>query len=102
MAEDLLRKMRGEAEEIFKASVHRVDPYEATGKFVRMKEGKLSLGSEKSSEIELELDAIVLSGPGIDPSAHVGGAIQGAPAWPGAGETLVDADGDGDRRIGQR
>ena len=43
MAEDLLRKMREEAEEIFKASVRRVDPYEATMKFVRLKAGRLNI-----------------------------------------------------------
>jgi glycerate 2-kinase len=49
--------MRREAEEIFQASVRRVDPYQATRKFVRRQDGKLKLGSEGSSEIDLELDA---------------------------------------------
>jgi glycerate 2-kinase len=57
MAEDLLGKMRGEAKGIFKASVRRVDPYEATRNFVRLKDGKLSLGSGEASEIDLDLDA---------------------------------------------
>jgi len=57
MAEDLLRKMREEAEEIFKASVRRVDPYEATMKFVRLKAGRLNLGSEETSEVTMDLDA---------------------------------------------
>jgi len=57
MTEQLLNKMRGEAEEIFKASVKRVDPYEATMKFVRLRDGKLKLGSDESSEMELDLDA---------------------------------------------
>ena len=57
MAEDLLRKMRGDAEEIFKASVRRVDPYEALMKFVRVKGGRLNLGSEETPEADLDLDA---------------------------------------------
>jgi glycerate 2-kinase len=58
MTEDLLKKMRGEAEKIFKASVQRVDPYEATMKFVRLKDGKLKLGSEETTEVALDLDAV--------------------------------------------
>jgi glycerate 2-kinase len=57
MRENLLKQMRGEAEEIFKASVRRVDPYKAVKEFVGLKKGKLSLGPKGHSEIELELDA---------------------------------------------
>lgn len=57
MGEDLIRQMRGEAEEIFKASVRRVDPHEAVKDFVRLKNGKVSLGPKGRSEIELDLDA---------------------------------------------
>jgi glycerate 2-kinase len=56
MGKDLLKKMRGEAEEIFKASVRSVDPYAAVKDFVRLEKGKLSLGPKGRSEIVLELD----------------------------------------------
>jgi len=72
MTEDLLRKMRGEAEAIFKASVRRVDPYEATRKFVGLKKGKLKLGTEESSVIDLSLD-------GFDRVFVVGGGKAAAP-----------------------
>jgi glycerate 2-kinase len=54
---DLLEEMRKEAEAIFRASIERVDPYEAVKKFLRMHEGRLSLGPEDHPEIELELDS---------------------------------------------
>jgi glycerate 2-kinase len=57
MEEGLLRKMRGEAEEIFKASVRRVDPYEAVKEFVRLEKANLSLGPKGRSGVELALDA---------------------------------------------
>jgi glycerate 2-kinase len=57
MSEDLLKRMRGEAEEIFKASVRRVDPYKAVRDFVSLKKGVLCVGPEGRSKIELELDA---------------------------------------------
>lgn len=55
--EDLLKRMRTEAEAIFKASVRRVDPYEATMNFVRLKAGRLELGSQEKAEVTLDLDA---------------------------------------------
>jgi len=57
MGEGLLERMRREAEEIFKVSVRRVDPYEAVKDFVRLKKGKLGLGPEGRSKIELEPEA---------------------------------------------
>ena len=56
MTKDLLKKMRWEGEEIFKASVRRVDPYEAVRNFARLNKGKLILGPEGHAKIELELD----------------------------------------------
>lgn len=58
MGEDVLMKMRGEAEEIFKASVRSVDPYGAVRDFVRLREETLSLGREGRSKIELDLGAV--------------------------------------------
>ena len=57
MREALLKKMRKEDEEIFKASVRRVDPYDAMKDFVRLEKGKLSLGPKRGSRLELEPDA---------------------------------------------
>jgi len=56
--EDLLRKMREEAVEIFKASVRRVDPYEATMNFVRLRGGMIELGSGEKAGVVLDLDAV--------------------------------------------
>jgi glycerate 2-kinase len=53
---DLLEAMREEAEKMFRASVERVDPYRAVRKFVRLQNGRLSLGREDHPEIELELN----------------------------------------------
>ena len=65
MAEDLLKKMRGEAEEIFKASVRRVDPYGAIMKFVRLEGGKVELGAEVSVDLDLDaFDRVLVVGGG--------------------------------------
>jgi glycerate 2-kinase len=53
---DLLKKMREEAEKIFRASVESVDPYEAVKRFVRFQNGRLSLGREDRTGIQLELN----------------------------------------------
>jgi glycerate 2-kinase len=57
MGEGLLKRIRREAEEIFKASVRRVDPYEAVKAFVRLEKGVLRLGMEGPNQSELDLDA---------------------------------------------
>lgn len=56
MNQDQMKKMRSDAEAIFRASVHRVDPYAATREFVRLRNGTLRLGTEKSSAITLDLN----------------------------------------------
>ncbi len=53
---DVLKEMRKEAEKIFRASVERADPYEAVRKFVRLQNGRLSLGREDRPDLELELN----------------------------------------------
>ena len=58
MGEDLLKKMRGEAEEVFKASIQRVDPYEAVRDFVRLEKESLSLGPKGRAKIELDLGSV--------------------------------------------
>ncbi|MBN2031821.1 MAG: glycerate kinase [Deltaproteobacteria bacterium] len=56
MAENLLSRMRQEAKEIFKASVRRVDPYEAVKNFVRLEKEVLSVGPANRDGIELNLE----------------------------------------------
>jgi len=53
---NLLEKLRSEAERLFQASVERVNPYEAVRRFVRLDGKKLILGEEVESRIELDLD----------------------------------------------
>ena len=45
MGENLLKQMRFEAEEIFRASLKAVDPYEAVNHFVRKDGNRLLLGA---------------------------------------------------------
>lgn len=55
MNNNLISKMRSEAEEIFKSSLHAVDPYQAVKRFVNLERDRLRLGAESGSEIELDL-----------------------------------------------
>ena len=54
---DLLNKMRSQAQELFRASLKRVDPYEAVRRFVRLDGNKLLLDQEGESETVLDLQA---------------------------------------------
>jgi glycerate 2-kinase len=54
---DLLNKMRLEAEEIFLASLRKVDPYEAIKRFIRIDGGNLLLGQDGSPKDVLDLRA---------------------------------------------
>jgi hydroxypyruvate reductase len=53
----LLNKMRSQAQEIFRASLKRVDPYEAVRRFVRLDGSKLLLDEKGESETALDLQA---------------------------------------------
>jgi hydroxypyruvate reductase len=62
-----LRKMRSEAEEIFKSCLAPVDPYGAVKRFVHLEGDRLSLGMEGTLQQELDLsryDRIALVGAG--------------------------------------
>jgi len=52
---NLLSTMRSEAEKLFRASLKRVDPYEAVRRFVRIDGKKLLLDDQGESETELDL-----------------------------------------------
>ena len=54
---DLLNKMRSQAQELFRASLKRVDPYEAVRRFVRLDGNNLLLDEEGESETVLDLQA---------------------------------------------
>jgi glycerate 2-kinase len=54
---DLLSKMRSQAQELFRASLRRVDPYEAVRRFVRLEGNTLLLDEEGETETVLELKA---------------------------------------------
>lgn len=67
MNEKQLKQMRSEAEEIFKACLVAVDPYEAVRRFVRFEGNTLSIGSMEwdSTEIDLaQYDRIFIVGGG--------------------------------------
>ncbi|MBW2143054.1 MAG: glycerate kinase [Deltaproteobacteria bacterium] len=55
MNENVLKQMRSEAEEIFRASLGAVNPYQAVKRFVRLKGDKLLLGSDDRDSVELDL-----------------------------------------------
>ncbi|MCX5879196.1 MAG: DUF4147 domain-containing protein [Deltaproteobacteria bacterium] len=54
---DLLSKMRSQAQELFRASLRRVDPYEGVRRFVRLEGKNLLLDQEGESETVLDLQA---------------------------------------------
>jgi glycerate 2-kinase len=54
---DLLSKMRSQAQELFRASLRRVDPYEAVRRFVRLEGNTLLLDEEGESKTVLDLQA---------------------------------------------
>jgi hydroxypyruvate reductase len=54
---DLLSKMRSQAQELFRASLRRVDPYEAVGRFVRLDGKNLLLDQDGETEDVLGLQA---------------------------------------------
>lgn len=63
----LLKQMRSEAEEIFKASLAAVDPYTAVKRFVQVEGDKVFLGSDEQGRIEIDLtkyDRISIVGGG--------------------------------------
>jgi hydroxypyruvate reductase len=65
--EKLLKQMRSEAEEIFRASLEPVNPYQAVKRFVHVEEDRLSLGTDNQDIAELDLtkyDRISLVGGG--------------------------------------
>ena len=67
MGENLLKQMRFEAEEIFRASLEAVDPYEAVNHFVRKDGNRLLLGANDGDTVELDLakyDRIFIVGGG--------------------------------------
>jgi hydroxypyruvate reductase len=67
MDEKLIKQMRIEAKEIFVSSLKAVDPYQAVKRFVRVEDGRLTLGMEGQSSIKLDLekyDRISLVGGG--------------------------------------
>ena len=67
MDNKLLKEIRSEAEEIFKVSVEAVNPDHAVRRFVRVEGGRLILGTEDQSTVELDLaeyDSISLVGGG--------------------------------------
>jgi len=67
MGENLLKQMRSEAEEIFRASLKAVDPYEAVNHFVRKDGNRLLLGANDGDTVELDLakyDRIFIVGGG--------------------------------------
>lgn len=72
MKQNQMGKMRSDAEAIFTASVRRVDPYAATREFVRLRDGTLRLGTEKSSAITFDVN-------GFDRVFVVGGGKATAP-----------------------
>lgn len=55
---DLLSKMRSQAQELFRASLRRVDPYEGVRRFVRLEGKNLLLDQEGESETVLDLQAV--------------------------------------------
>jgi glycerate 2-kinase len=54
---DLLSRMRSQAQELFRASLRRVDPYEAVRRFVRIDGKNLFLDQEGESATALDLQA---------------------------------------------
>ena len=67
MDENLIKQMRFEAEDIFKASLEAVDPYRAVNNFVRVDGKSLFLGASKREAVELDLgkyDRIFIVGGG--------------------------------------
>jgi len=66
-SEDVLRTMRSHGESIFRASLKRVDPYEAVRRFVRLEGERLLLHQEGEPEDALDLqafDRVLLVGGG--------------------------------------
>ncbi|MCU0594306.1 MAG: glycerate kinase [Desulfobacterota bacterium] len=55
---DLLRTMRSQAETIFRASLKRIDPYEAVKRFLRLEGDRLILHQEGRAEVVLDLQKI--------------------------------------------
>ena len=67
MEDNLLKRMRSEAEKIFKHAVKAVDPYNAVKRFVQVKDNKIILGVEDQTIIKLDLmkyDRISIVGGG--------------------------------------
>ena len=67
MEDNLLKRMRSEAEEIFKHAVKAVDPYRAVKRFVQVEDNRVILGVEDQTMIKLDLmkyDRISIVGGG--------------------------------------
>ena len=52
----LLKQMRGEANQLFNASLKRVNPYESVRQFVRLDGNQLMLGQENQPRTVLDMD----------------------------------------------
>ena len=50
------RKIRSDAVEIFKASIHAVNPYNAVKRFVHVEGNRLTVGAENLPAVEIDLD----------------------------------------------
>ena len=55
MNDDIMRKIRSEAQEIFKGCLYAVDPYHAVKRFLHLKGEALRLGAEGGSQSQLDL-----------------------------------------------
>lgn len=55
-ASNLLKGMRKEAEEMFRAAIDRVNPYDAVRRFLRLKGTLLKLEHGKQQEVDLDLE----------------------------------------------
>ena len=53
--ENIMGQMRSEAEEIFKSGIQAVDPHDAVKHFVKLEGDRLYLGSDRKSQMELDL-----------------------------------------------
>ncbi|MFZ0447638.1 MAG: glycerate kinase [Desulfatiglandaceae bacterium] len=53
----MLEQLRNHAQDIFRASLEAVDPYEAVKRFVHLEGKRLSVGQEAGTRKELELDS---------------------------------------------
>jgi glycerate 2-kinase len=84
----MLEQLRSHAQDIFRASLEAVDPYEAVRRFVRLEGKRLYVGQEARTRKEMELDSfdrvlVVGGGKATAPMAAALEDILGSRIWEG-------------------